>query len=300
MIVKNDTGNIMNQTEIINIISSDSRLSLFESSYNKKTIPIVRSKLLSKYDDRILHGFSTRLGGVSTEHLASMNLSFSRGDDSKKVMENHRIFAGSLGYDPERTVFSDQVHKTYIRIVTEEDAGKGIIKESDIKETDGLITDEKKLPLMTFYADCVPLLFYAPDNNVIASIHSGWKGTLAQIGAKTVDIFNNEYNSDISKLICFIGPSICYDCYEVSSDVADEFLKIHPDYIDKKIIRYTGNDKYHLNLQDACRDILMDAGMNSDNIEISGLCTSCNHEILFSHRKTNGLRGNLAAVIMLR
>ena len=281
-------------------IKNDPRIKIYISSYNNKEVPVVKSALLSKYEDRLVHGISTRLGGVSTEHLASMNLSFSRGDDPEKVMENHRIFSGALGYDMNNTVFSDQVHKTFIRSCTKEDAGKGLIRETDIKETDGLITDVRKLPLMTFYADCVPLQFYAPDNNVIAGVHSGWKGTLYEIGRVAVEKFRDEYNCDISKLICFIGPSICKDCYEISSDVAEQFIKAHAEYEKENIITYTGNDKYHLDLQRACREVLLGAGLQPENIEISGLCTCCNHEILFSHRKTNGLRGNLAAVMMLR
>ncbi|MBR1674932.1 MAG: peptidoglycan editing factor PgeF [Eubacterium sp.] len=270
------------------------------SVYNNAEVPAIKSVLLSKYEDRLVHGMSTRLGGVSEAHLASMNLSFSRGDDPEKVMENHRIFSGALGYDMNRTVFSDQVHKTFIRKCTDEDAGKGLIRETDIKETDGLITDCRELPLMTFYADCVPLIFYAPDNNVIAGVHSGWKGTLAGIGAIAADIFEKDYNCDKKKLICFIGPSICKDCYEISRDVAEQFIIKYPEYEKEDIITYTGNDKYHLDLQRACKAVLMDAGLVQENIEISGLCTCCNHEVLFSHRKTNGLRGNLAALIMLK
>ena len=290
----------MNEYTALEKMNNDKRISLLRSTHNGRSIPVVRSELLSGYSDKVIFGFSTRLGGVSTGHLSSMNLSFNRGDAPENVMENHRIFAGCLGYDYRKTVFSDQVHKTVIRKAVSDDAGKGIIKESDIRETDGLITDERNLPLMTFYADCVPLVFYAPDRNVIAAVHSGWKGTLAEIGGKAVRMFADEYDCDVDKLICFIGPSICMDCYEVSRDVVEKFLELHPDYQQRDIIRYIGNDKYHLNLQEACRDTLVNSGMNKDNIEISGLCTSCNHEILFSHRKTNGQRGNLAAVIMLR
>ncbi|SEF42034.1 YfiH family protein [Eubacterium ruminantium] len=365
-----------------------------EFSYLKKIkidndieVPFISSKLLEKYSDRIAFGFSTRLGGVSTGHLESMNLSFHRNDDPACVYENHRRFAAAVGYDEKKTVFSDQVHKDHIRKCTEEDTGKGIIKENDITETDGLITNIKELPLMTFYADCVPLLFYAPDKNVIASVHSGWKGTAKKIGPKTAGIFRDDYGCDISKLICFIGPSICKDCYEISSDVAEQFYdmaeydisaekEIYNDSIDKydlknvhvdeyksnktcidgsgksyddsdktdswsgktddgsnttcdelyktrdvtddsssitdnelikydpenikDILTYSGNDKYHLSLQKAIRKTLIEAGMKEENIEISGICTACNDKLLFSHRKTNGLRGNLAAVIMLR
>ncbi|MCR5147513.1 MAG: polyphenol oxidase family protein [Eubacterium sp.] len=358
-----------------------------EFSYLKKIkidndieVPFISSKLLEKYSDRIVFGFSTRLGGVSTGHLESMNLSFHRNDDPACVYENHRRFAAAVGYDEKKIVFSDQVHKDHIRKCTEIDAGKGIVKENDIKETDGLITNIKELPLMTFYADCVPLLFYAPDKNVIASVHSGWKGTAKKIGPKTAEIFRNDYGCDISKLICYIGPSICKDCYEISSDVAEQFydmaeydisaekeiyndsidkydlknvhvdeyksnktcidgsgksydesdkkdyspnttcaesdktdaitnddpdktgvelIKYDPDNI-KDILTYYGNGKFHLSLQKAIRKTLIEAGMKEENIEISGICTACNDKLLFSHRKTNGLRGNLAAVIMLR
>ena len=101
----------------------------------------------------IVHGFSTRLGGVSEGIYSTMNLSFHRGDDMDAVMENHRRLAQAVGYDHRRLVFSDQVHETVIRKVTEEDAGKGITRESDITGTDGLMTNVKDLPLITFYAD---------------------------------------------------------------------------------------------------------------------------------------------------
>lgn len=107
----------------------------------------------------IVHGFSTRLGGVSEGIYSTMNLSFHRGDDMDAVMENHRRLAQAVGYDYRRLVFSDQVHETVIRKITEEDAGKGITRESDITETDGLMTNVKDLPLITFYADCVPVFF---------------------------------------------------------------------------------------------------------------------------------------------
>ena len=121
----------------------------------------------------VVNAFSTRIGGVSEGYLGSMNLSFHRGDDADLVMENHRRFATAVGYDHEKLVFSDQVHKTDIYKVTEKDAGKGIIRESDILEIDGLMTDVPGIPLMTFYADCVPVLFYDPVKKVVRRITLG-------------------------------------------------------------------------------------------------------------------------------
>ena len=95
----------------------------------------------------IVHGFSTRMGGVSKNHLASMNLSFSRGDEKEAVLENHRRFGKAIGYNEKKLVFSDQIHTTVIKKVTERDAGKGIIRESDIKGVDGLVTNIANIPL---------------------------------------------------------------------------------------------------------------------------------------------------------
>ena len=144
----------------------------------------------------VVHGFSTRMGGVSEGYLGTMNLSFHRGDDPDAVMENHKRFAYAIGYDYRKLVFSDQVHKTDIYKVTEKDAGKGIIRESDIREIDGLMTNVPGIPLMTFYADCVPVFFYDPVKKVVAMNHSGWKGTVAKISRCMISRLKEEYGTD--------------------------------------------------------------------------------------------------------
>lgn len=255
---------------------------------------------LSKYDEDMLHGFSTRLGGVSKNHLASMNLSFTRGDNSESVIENHRRFAAALGYDENKLVFSDQVHMTHFHKVTKEDAGKGIIKESDILGIDGLVTDEPGIPIITFYADCVPLFFYDPVRKVIAMAHSGWKGTVERIGEKMVRYMESEYGSRAGDIVCAIAPSICQKCYEVSEDVALRFFEVFGDNQGTDLLYKKDNGKYQLNLHRACEITLLDAGVKHENMDITDICTSCNPEFLFSHRASHGMRGNLAGVMMLK
>lgn len=259
----------------------------------------IKYKIFDKYDG-VVAGFSTRYGGVSREHLSSMNLSFSRGDDYSNVVENHRRFAGAVGYDVNNLVFSDQIHDANIKIVSKEDAGKGFIKESDIVGVDGLITACKGIPLMTFYADCVPLYVYDPIKNVIGLAHSGWKGTVSRIGYKLVNKLKEEYGSQPGDLVCAIGPSICVDCYEVSSDVAEQFSAVYGEEFIDKILYKKDEQKYQLNLHEACRRNFLLAGVAYDNIAMPDICTCCNKELLFSHRATNGKRGNLAAVMMLK
>ncbi len=247
----------------------------------------------------VKHGFSTRLGGVSKEHLGTMNLSFHRQDNEDDVRENHRRFARAIGYDETRLVFSDQVHLTNIKKVTEEDIGKGITVDTDIIEIDGLVTNVPNIPLITFYADCVPLFFYDTENKVIAMAHSGWKGTVAKTGRKMIEYMASEYGSKAENIICAVGPSICQDCYEVSEDVALEFENNFSKEQYNDFIINKGNGKYQLDLHKANRYILLDAGVLEENLDVTDICTCCNPEFLFSHRASNGMRGNLGAVMVL-
>lgn len=247
----------------------------------------------------VLNAFSTRTGGVSEGYLGTMNLSFHRGDDADRVMENHRRFADAVGYDHTKLVFSDQVHKTDIYKVTEADAGKGIVRESDILKIDGLMTDVPGIPLMTFYADCVPVLFYDPVHRVVAANHSGWKGTVSGISRHMVARLAEEYGTKPDDLICAIGPSICKTCYEVSEDVAGRFMEAYTEAETAQIVYEKENGKYLLDLHRANYYNLVDSGVNPDNIDVTNICTCCNSTWLFSHRASKGLRGNLAAVIML-
>lgn len=248
----------------------------------------------------IVHGFSTRLGGVSEGIYSTMNLSFHRGDDMDAVMENHRRLAQAVGYDHRRLVFSDQVHETVIRKVTEEDAGKGITRESDITETDGLMTNVKDLPLITFYADCVPVFFYDPVKEVVAMNHSGWRGTVKNISRHMAEALNKEYGCEASDLICAVGPSICQNCYEVSEDVAEAFKDAYLPEQYMKMTKNIGNGKYLLDLHRANYYNLTGAGILPEHINVTDICTCCNPDFLFSHRASHGKRGNLGAVIMLK
>lgn len=266
----------------------------------KDEVSYITFPKLAAYDDDLIHAFSTRLGGVSKEHLGTMNLSFTRGDDRENVMENHRRFAAVVGYDETKLVFSNQVHLTHFHKVTEEDCGKGITRESDIKEIDGLVTDAPGIPIITFYADCVPLFFYDPVKKVIAMAHSGWKGTVERIGAKMVAFMEAEYGCESRDIVCAIAPSICQKCYEVSEDVALRFLEIFGEAYGEELLYQKENGKYQLNLHKACEITLLEAGILPEHMDITDLCTCCNPDFLFSHRASHGMRGNLAGVMMIR
>ena len=253
----------------------------------------------------VRHGFSTRLGGVSKGYYSSMNLSFERGDDPEAVRENFRRMGAAIGVSCEDMVLSKQTHTTNVRIVTEEDRGKGILKERDYTDVDGLITDVPGLVLATFYADCVPLLFVDPVHHAIGCSHSGWRGTVGEMGKKTVEAMREAYGSRPEDIFAAIGPSICQDCYEVGKDVAEPFEKLfsqerYQDVSLKNILTEKVNGKYQLDLWRANEAIFLGAGILKEHLSMTDICTCCNPSYLFSHRASKGRRGNLAAFLMLK
>jgi hypothetical protein len=244
----------------------------------------------------IKHCFTTRAGGVSSGYLSSLNLGWDRGDDKTNVTENYTRVAAAFGKGPERLVLAKQTHTANVRIVTEEDAGKGVTADRDYDDVDGLVTNVPGLILMTSHADCVPLYFYDPVNKVIALAHAGWKGTLNKIGQNTVNIMSDSFGSDPSDIYAAIGPSICQDCYEVSEDVADNFRSAG--FCDV-LIDGKSKGKYQLDLWKANEQVLLSSGITADHITVTNICTCCNPDTLFSHRATQGKRGNLGAFLML-
>lgn len=261
----------------------------------KRKVPVITFDSLSD-TGMVKHGFSTRKGGVSEGYFSTMNLGLTRGDREESVKENFRIMAKELQMPYENMVLSDQTHTTNLRIVTAEDKGKGLIKQKDYEDIDGLITNIPNLPLVTFYADCVPLFFLDTRKKVIALSHSGWRGTVNKMGLVTVKKMEEEYGCKPEDIIACIGPSICQKCYEVSGDVAEAFEMA----FDSREVFYKKPDgKYQLDLWKANQLVLLEAGIEMSHIENRQICTCCNSDILFSHRATNGKRGNLAAFLML-
>ena len=265
--------------------------------------------------DFIVNGYSTRVGGVSAGDVGTMNLSLAREvamhmevpeeECRAKLRENHERLAAAVGYTTDALIFSNQTHTDNIRIMQDIDRGNGFVRPNEYHDTDGMMTDITGQALMTFYADCVALLLVDPVHKAIANVHSGWRGTIKGIGSKAVRMMREVYGSDPSKLVAAIGPSICWDCFEVSEDVAQAFMdrydaSLHKDLVKTGRLTESGEQKYHVNLQRSCMENFLEAGLKKQNISLPDLCTACNKDYLFSHRASFGKRGNQAAVLMLR
>ena len=241
---------------------------------------------------------STRLGGVSKDYLASMNLGFNRGDLDENVIRNHEIFANVIGVNPKNIVTGNQTHTTNVKVVTKDVCGKGIYRDRNYTDIDGLITNEKGIVLATYYADCVPLLIVDTKNKAIGLSHSGWRGTVGKIGKVTIEKMGELYGTKPEDIVACIGPSICQKCYEISEEVAVQFKEAFPDNI-KEILIDKGNGKYQLDLWECNRINFKEAGVLPENIKVTDICTCHNTDVLFSHRGHNGKRGNIGAFLSI-
>ena len=248
---------------------------------------------------QVRHGFSTRLGGVSQGDFSSMNFTFTRGDHPEHVMENYRRMAEALEVDVHGMVLSWQTHTTNVRMVGEADKGKGIFRERDYIDVDGLITNVSGLTLVTFYADCVPLYILDPVHRAIGLSHSGWRGTVNRMGKVTLEAMSREYGTRPEDVIACIGHSICQDCCEVGPEVVQEFADRFGPSRERELFYRTKEDKYQLNLWRANEIVFEEAGVAKERIHTTDICTRCNPDLLFSHRKMGTKRGNLAAFLCL-
>ena len=263
-----------------------------------KSVPLLYFPILEN-TGIVEHCFTTRAGGVSEGIFDSLNLSFTRGDDESAVMENYDRLAAALDTRKEQFVCTDQTHTTNVIRVGKEDCGYGVTRQKPYTDVDGLVTDEPGVVLSTFFADCVPLYFVDTVNRAIGLSHSGWRGTVGRMGQRTLEKMATEFGTNPKDIVAAVGPSICQDCYEVSEDVAEEFIREFSGHADEILIN-KGNGKYQLDLWKTNEIVLIEAGVNKENIAVTNICTCCNPDLLFSHRASKGKRGNLGAFMYIR
>ncbi|WP_455650699.1 peptidoglycan editing factor PgeF [Enterocloster citroniae] len=263
-------------------------------------VPFLSFKAL-EHTKMVMNGFSTRLGGASKGKFATMNFSYSRKDDPSHVLENFTRMADALEVERDRMVVSYQTHTVNVRRVTEEDEGKGVIRERDYRDVDGLITNIPGITLVTFYADCVPLYLVDTRNRAIGLSHSGWRGTVKRMGRVTIDAMKEAYGTRAEDLVVCIGPSICRECFEVGEEVAEEFKAAFDKTHWQDLFCFNGKPgKYQMDLWKANEIIFREAGVPKEQIHTTNICTMCNSDYLFSHRRVGEERGNLAAFLCLR
>lgn len=225
----------------------------------------------------------------SSPNGTEFTLSLSSLPDKEAIRSNRRLLATALGIADERLYFPSQVHRTRIVHVR-----AGTTKD-ELMETDALITSEKGICIAVMSADCVPILLYDTKNNVVAAVHSGWRGTVARILEKTLRELHTVFGTNGEDLIAGIGPSVSQESYEVGVEVVQAVRDAFGGEPGLMIPHPEGKAK--LDLWKANKFQLLSFGVKESNIEISDLCTVKNNNHFFSARK--GDSGRFAAGIML-
>ena len=247
----------------------------------------------------VKHCITTRLGGVSEGVYAELNMSFTRGEQREKVLQNYDIVCNAMGFDKNSFVLCHQTHTTNILAVTEQHRGMGVTKNSTIKNTDGLITNITGIQLTAFSADCTPILLLDVNKKAIGAVHAGWRGSVNSIVKKAIEKMTEYYGTNPSDIMAGIGPSIGQCCFQVDAPVVEEFrqkLYFANDVIQNDTIK----GKYKIDLWETNKRILMDCGVKEQNIELSKICTMCHTDLFYSHRVMGNDRGNMAAIIALK
>lgn len=248
----------------------------------------------------ISHFITTRHGGMSEGNYATMNPSEYSGDVLDSVRMNRKFLLQEIGIAPERLFIPYQVHEAEIYPI--ESVFLGLTAEEQqlaMQGKDALITNLPGVCIAVVTADCVPLLIYAPDKNVVAAIHAGWRGTVKQIVVKTIRQMANDYACDPKQMIAGIAPSISPDFFEVGEEVVDAFHAIGMD-LNRIMQRNPETGKAHIDLWEANRIQLLEAGLQPERIEVSGICTYTHHEDFFSARRLGIKSGRILSGISLK
>ncbi|RJQ28675.1 MAG: peptidoglycan editing factor PgeF [Peptococcaceae bacterium] len=247
----------------------------------------------------VVHSFTTRYGGVSKKPYDTLNMAFHVGDEPRSVLANRSLACERLGIEQGDLVAGRQAHGDRVAVVTAADRGRGAFEEETaLPGTDALITNVPGLTLAGFYADCASLLLLDPVRRVAALAHAGWRGTALRIGQKTLRQMSVSFGTDPRDCLAGIAPSIGPCCYEVGDRVIDDFKKTFSNW--RVLAAGTAPGKWRLDLWEANRRVLLDAGLRPENIAVAGLCTACHSDVFFSYRAHGGVTGRMAAFLMLR
>lgn len=265
---------------------------------NKQDLKIYLPSIFK--DASLFAGFTTKYGGYSKGEFFSLNLALHVEDECKRVLDNREKLCHAFNLDFEKLTTCQQVHGNKVALVTKDNMGRGNRDLVDtIKDVDALITKEKDIPLMLFFADCTPIMLYDKKNNAIGLIHSGWKGTVVNIVKETISEMTKKFTTNPSDILACIGPSIGSCCYKIYGELLNkvkEKMLVDEDY--KAICRNEKED-FYLDLQKYNELNLIKAGVSPQNIEILKVCTSCNSDF-YSYRRDGGSCGRFSAFMVIK
>jgi YfiH family protein len=266
-------------------------------STNNGVTPVYQFASFSS-SPRLLHFISTRKGGVSVPPFNELNLAFHVGDNPADVSENRERFFDGIGIPLESVVACQQTHSRHVAVVTDSVRGQGAFSHATaLKDTDALITNTPNVCIVVMVADCVPILLYDTNCDVIGIVHAGWRGTVSRVTANAVNEMVCIFGSRPQDIIAGIGPSIGPERYEVSQDVVS---MVGASFSDIDLIREDQAGRVFFDLWSANRYQLLMAGVPSENIEISGICTYTNGDSFFSYRREKQTGRFMAGAMLVK
>jgi polyphenol oxidase len=235
------------------------------------------------FPEGIMHGISTRKGGVSEGPYESLNLNLV-GDDNEKIQENYRLFLCEVGVGKNIAV-AYQKHTDRVLVV---DKNSKLGLETPYDDIDGFITQEVGIPLVVRFADCQGVLIYDPVKRVIAAVHSGWRGNAQNIIGKTIDRMKKEFNCDPINILIGISQSLGPCCGDFTDPLNELPSEMHKHVNGKKV-----------DLWACSKEQVLNCGIPETNLEILERCTLCENDKFFSFRADKGITGHMAAVIQM-
>jgi YfiH family protein len=236
----------------------------------------------------VVHGFSTRPGGVSPAPFDTLNFSFSNGDSPGNIGRNELILLEHAGLAGRSMATLDQVHGKSVVVIGDENPLTG---SAVLGDGDALVTRRNDVVLGIKTADCTPVLLFDPENGVAASVHAGWRGTALRVAAEAVSVMSSEFGSRPRNIRAAIGPCIGACCYTVGDDVMRAFADTFGRGVHVTPPGAGPGGGARADLQGANASVLGSAGLEKGNIATIRLCTSCNRRLFFSHRRDGGVTG---------
>ena len=253
-------------------------------------LKVYKSKKLERYMDKVKYVTTTRLGGVSKYPYESLNISFKNLDDRKNSKTNLDIVCDRLAFARKNCVCVYEEHTDKVIVITNENKEKYLFDLHHNKVYDAIITNVKNIPLVITVADCNAIVMYDTKNNIVANIHSGWKGTVQKIYLKTLNIMMTEFSSKPEDIICIFSPAIQNCCWKTKDDkLVNSFQKYWRNIPLNEFVTKDDEGWLHVDFPYVITKDLINVGIKEENIENEGICTCCNVDTFFSYRKKTEL-----------
>lgn len=248
-----------------------------------KTKPLIKTFKIFQELPELVHGFSTRVGGLSQPPFDSLNLGLSTPDDTDVVKKNRHLFFESMGISETMVAIPQQVHSSHVKIAEQ----PGVYSQCD-----ALISAQPNLFLTVQTADCFPVFIFDVYQKVVAIVHSGWRGTAQNIVGKTIRLMQDKFASRPQNMLVAIGPGVQQSCYQVDEQTAQHF--------EQKFLLPDVPGHFKLDILANIIEQIQKEGVLLNNLEWETTCTHCAADLYYSYRRDGKQSGRMMGLIGLK